>query len=177
MKEFKVYHLYWEKHSWSEVILNNFNDFDTDRDFGIYQVYGNHPVYGDDTLLYIGKAEQETFAKRMKGHSDLDAYQSTRIHFGYFCEYDDISGESWEDAIGEVESILIRSHMPALNGKEVKGLLENSAANILIFNWNEKGNLFPEVSNLRHSGHYHDYTKYNFEKMILRDKAGFNGRK
>lgn len=23
-------------------------------DYGIYQIYGNHPVYGNDVLLYIG---------------------------------------------------------------------------------------------------------------------------
>ena len=26
-------------------------------DSGIYQIYGQHPAYGKDTLLYIGKAE------------------------------------------------------------------------------------------------------------------------
>jgi hypothetical protein len=102
--------------------------------------------------------------------------QLTRIHLGYFCELDDIFPENWEDAISIVEPILIKSYMPALNGKEVKGFLENPDTNILIFNWGAKGILFPEVSNLRCSGYYHDCDKYNFERKILIDEAGFNGR-
>lgn len=38
--------------------LNN-----TDIDFGIYQIYGSHPIYGADVLLYIGKADRQTFSK------------------------------------------------------------------------------------------------------------------
>ncbi|GHU18375.1 hypothetical protein FACS189450_14460 [Spirochaetia bacterium] len=180
MAEFKIFHLYWKKYSWSEAALKNFNDFSTDRDFGIYQIYGDHPVYGDDTLLYIGKAATETFARRMKGHYDLDASQVgeqfTRIHLGYFCELDDVSPENWEDAISIVEPILINSHMPALNGTDVKGFLEAPNTNILVFNWGDKGKLSPEVSNLRCSGYYHDCEKYNFATKILRDEAGFNGQ-
>jgi hypothetical protein len=180
MAEFKIYHLYWKKYSWSEAVLKNFNDFDTDRDFGIYQIYGDHPIYGDDTLLYIGKTEQETFAKRMRGHYDFDGSQVgeqlTRIHLGYFCALDGVSGSTWADAIYEVETILIKSHMPALNEKEVKKLLGTPDINILVFNWHDKGKLFPEVSNLRNSKYYHDCEKYNFEKLILRDSAGFNGK-
>jgi hypothetical protein len=183
MSEFKIFHLYWKKYAWNEAVLKNFNGFDTDRDFGIYQIYGDHPIYGDDTLLYIGKAAEQTFAKRMKGHYDLDASQVggqfTRIHLGYFCELDDVSPESWEDAISIVEPILIKSHMPALNGTNVKGFkgfLENPDTNILVFNWGAKGKLFSEVSNLRCSGYYHDSEKYNFKERILRDTVGFNGR-
>jgi len=64
----------------------------------------------------------------MRGHYDLDVCQAgelTRIHFGYFCELEGVSGLTWADAIYEVEPILIKSHMPALNGKDVKGFLEN----------------------------------------------------
>ena len=35
------------------------------EDFGIYQVYGFHPIYGNDVLLYIGQATKQTFAKRL----------------------------------------------------------------------------------------------------------------
>jgi hypothetical protein len=176
MKEFKIFHLYWKKYLWNKAVLNNFNDFDSERDFGVYQIYGSHPVYGDDALLYIGKAAQETFASRMKGHYDFDAYNLTKIHLGYFCEIDDMDEQKWEDAISIVEPILIKSHMPALNGTGVKRLLESPDENILVFNWGEIGRLFPEVSNLRCSGYYHDSEKYNFKERILRDKAGFSRR-
>jgi hypothetical protein len=112
-------------------------------------------------------AVQQTFARRMKGHYDFDACQVgelTRIHLGYFCKLDDVSPYNWEDAISIVEPILIKSHMPTLNGTDVKGFLEDPDTNILVFNWGAKGKLFPEVSNLCCSGYYHDCEKYNFEK-------------
>lgn len=28
-------------------------------------MYGCHPIYGNDVLLYIGKAQKQTFAKRL----------------------------------------------------------------------------------------------------------------
>jgi hypothetical protein len=184
MAELKIFHLYWKKHLWSDAVSHNFNDFDTDRDFGIYQVYGDHPVYGDDTLLYIGKAAVQTFTKRMKQHYDMDRWpvQLKRIHFGYFCELDDLSpknGEdaiSWEDAISIVESMLIKSHVPAFNGAGVNDVVKGPDTGILVFNQGEKGKLFPEVSGLRYSGQYLDSEKYNFEEKIFKDGAGFNGR-
>ncbi len=58
MVEFKIFHLYWKKYSWIDCAANKFKDFDnTNNDFGIYQVYGDHPIYGDDKLLYIGRRQ------------------------------------------------------------------------------------------------------------------------
>jgi hypothetical protein len=88
-----------EKYLWNEAVLNNFNDFDSERDFGIYQIYGSHPVYGDDTLLYIGKVAQKTFATMMKRHYDFDVHNLTRIYFGYFCEIDGLDSKQGENAI------------------------------------------------------------------------------
>lgn len=38
---------------------------DDSHDYGIYQIYGKHLVYGKDVLLYIGKADQQTIGKRV----------------------------------------------------------------------------------------------------------------
>ena len=35
---------------------------------GLYQYYGEHPVYGQDTLLYIGKAFDQEISKRIGQH-------------------------------------------------------------------------------------------------------------
>lgn len=42
---------------------------DTEIDYGIYQIYGSHLVYGDNVLLYIGQANQQTFCTRISQHS------------------------------------------------------------------------------------------------------------
>jgi len=39
--------------------LKSLNDDEIDH--GIYQIYGNHLVYGENVLLYIGQANEQTF--------------------------------------------------------------------------------------------------------------------
>ena len=34
-------------------------------DYGVYAIYGYHPVYGSSSLLYIGKARDRTFGQRI----------------------------------------------------------------------------------------------------------------
>jgi len=170
MKNFNIYHLYWEEHSWSEAVNNKFSAFDKNTDYGLYQVYGDHHIYGDDTLLYIGKAVEQTFGNRMRGHTDFDACQIAkykRLHLGYFCALDDVSQNNLKKVIDEVEPILIKSHMPAINSVDVKRFDKITDKYFLVFNWNERGKLLPEVSNLRNSDYYHDSEKYNFKEMIL----------
>lgn len=36
------------------------------KDYGVYQLYGSHPVCGSNVLLYIGKAVHQTFANRVR---------------------------------------------------------------------------------------------------------------
>lgn len=168
MTNFQMYHLYWKAYDWDINAINT--AYNSNRDYGIYQVYGDHPVYGADTLLYIGKAKDQTYSTRMKGHTDFDASQAskfTKLHLSYFCKADDLSETNWGDAIDVVELALIKAHMPALNSQQVMGFLEAGAPNILIYNWGERGRLLPEVSTLRCSELYHDSAKYDFEKLAL----------
>ncbi|MGZ5177906.1 MAG: hypothetical protein ACXWCW_27600, partial [Burkholderiales bacterium] len=39
-------------------------------DYGIYQLYGTHTVYGSDSLLYIGRAQDRPFGVRLREHYD-----------------------------------------------------------------------------------------------------------
>ncbi|MCY4665374.1 MAG: hypothetical protein OXC00_11965, partial [Acidimicrobiaceae bacterium] len=51
-------HLLWKgPHTYQEVL-----GMDGDADFGIYQAYGPHPASGTESLLYIGQANDQTFA-------------------------------------------------------------------------------------------------------------------
>lgn len=34
-------------------------------DYGVYQIYGGHPVYGSSALLYIGRAAGQHFGERI----------------------------------------------------------------------------------------------------------------
>jgi hypothetical protein len=167
MTNFQIYHLFWKAYDWDKAIYSEHN---TAKDYGIYQVYGDHPVYGPDTLLYIGKAKDQTYSTRLNGHYDFDASQVARfskLYLSYFCKVDDLSEANWGDAIDIVEKAFIKAHFPALNSQHVMGFLEADTPNILIYNWGERGRLLPEVSTLRCSATYHDSTKYDFEALAL----------
>ena len=167
MADFKIYHLNWKEYDWDDSICTAYN---SNKDYGVYQVYGDHPVYGDNTLLYIGKAKDQTYSARMKGHTDFDASQVskfTKLHLSYFFGIDGISEANWGDAIDLVEKVLIKTHFPALNSQEVMGFLEARVPNILIYNWGARGRLLAEVSTLRCSEFYHDFEKYNFDTLAL----------
>jgi hypothetical protein len=53
----KIVHIEWDgPFSIDEAKEKNGKD-----DYGVYQIYGNHPVYGYGASLYIGKAADQTF--------------------------------------------------------------------------------------------------------------------
>ena len=55
-------HLLWKgPHTFGDVL-----EMDGGTDFGIYQVYGPHPAGGTESLLYIGQANDQTFAARFR---------------------------------------------------------------------------------------------------------------
>ena len=47
-----VIEIEWE----GPISVNDTIKLINDNDYGIYQIYGTHPVFGSNTLLYIGKA-------------------------------------------------------------------------------------------------------------------------
>jgi hypothetical protein len=166
MKQVKIIHLNWKEYEWDDTI---FEKFSTNKDYGIYQVYGDHPVYGQNTLLYIGKVVDETYSDRLKGHPDLVNTHFTfrKLHLSYFLKIDDITNNNWAERISVVEQLLINAHCPAYNAKDIK-MLSGVEDNLLVLNWGERGTLLPEVSSLRYSGLYWDTKKYDFEKKILK---------
>lgn len=109
--------------------------------FGIYQIYGRHPVYGKDTLLYIGETQEglskeRNFRSRLKEHLSNGArffgHTNLSIHLGPLSLPPEI--------IKKVESILIYCHAPALNRHYIDGPAEGSET-ILVRNWSFVGSL------------------------------------
>jgi hypothetical protein len=152
MENIKILHLSWKEYSYEEAF--NLNDKDH---YGIYQVYGDHPVYGRDSLIYIGKAFWQTFGKRFNTHHDFFAsnIRFTKVCVGRLCKSEDSNKKNWESNINLIETILIISHYPAYNANGIKGLLESKdIGNVLILNWGEYGDLLPEISSLRWSNKY-----------------------
>lgn len=128
--------------------------------FVLYKIYGCHPIYGDRVLLYIGMTEQGV-EKRLAQHDywmDEERFGESQLFFGSIGPFS--TWEASEDVevfpnpgteiIKKVEALLILAHQPAHNNKNRKSA--ELASGIRIFNTNEYGSLFPEVS-----GKYYDY--------------------
>ena len=107
---------------------------------GIYQIYGRHPVYGKDVLLYIGETKADdksrSFGKRLAEHLNEKGrffnHTNLSVHFGAL----DLPGS----VIQQVESILIFSHAPALNRRHIDGPIAG-AESLLVRNWSFVGSL------------------------------------
>src|SRR5262249_61876156 len=70
-------HIDWD----GPFALKEVRESKTPTDYGLHQVYGHHPVYGSDVLLYIGQAAKQTFSKRVaevaRWHDNRDAGRLT----------------------------------------------------------------------------------------------------
>ena len=117
-------------------------------DFGIYQLYGRHTVYGEKTLLYIGKAWLQTFGTRISQHYLADFVCGTAAAYvgrlGYFPPRSD----NWEQRVSLAEKLLIYAHAPAWNTQNINDY--DPIDNLRIFNWGDYGLLLPEVSHARY---------------------------
>ena len=119
----------------------------------LYQIYGTHPVYGRDVLLYIGSTSRDMLA-RLREHKEWvdDEYDAVQVRFGSIREF-----RSWTQVdknksltkvtpsiLGHIEALLIYSNQPAYNvrSKSDAALAEN----IRIFNYGRLGQVLPEVS-------------------------------
>lgn len=80
----------------------------------LYQIYGDHPVYGRDTLLYIGTTIRAD--RRIRAH--------LRGVFGYVNNLSISIGEIEDEAVSLKipESILIACHKPSFNKEFIRDL-------------------------------------------------------
>jgi len=121
------------------------------EDFGIYQIYGNHPVYGHQVLLYIGKAQERTFGVRLREHErwmqHLDR-NSLRIYTGRISASSPDTSD-WSRMIDIAERLLIFSHQPGCNASSISSI-SDVPLETRIYNWLQHGSLLPEVSALRY---------------------------
>jgi len=163
MINIQIINLNWIEYVWNE---NVYTKFEKDKDRGIYQIYGDHPVYGENTLLYIGQTKDQVYSQRLKQHGYFEKshiHSLRRLHLSYFSKTGDINQENRLDFIDLTEKLLINAHFPAYNSQEIKDAIDKEyfKNEILIMNWGERGKLLPECSSLRYSTYFwgDEYTK------------------
>ena len=128
-----------------------------DSDTGLYQLYGRHPIFGRDSLLYIGETTEQLFAKRIdqwvKDHPD----QECKDAVGYFSEVycgrlidpppESISRKKLKKLIKNAEKLLILACSPPWNSKGIRQCkLAHEHKDLYISNFGRCGSLLPEVS-------------------------------
>jgi hypothetical protein len=118
----------------------------SDQDYGIYQIYGTHNVNGPNTLLYIGKANDQQFATRINQHYWTEwEYSELEIYIGRLGGSKQIDQDEWEKQINIAEQLLIYYCSPPYNSKNIQGY-DGSIKNILVVNLDKKNRLPMEVS-------------------------------
>jgi len=155
-----IIHIQWEGPFTQDQIslLNN-----ESSDYGIYQIYGTHPIYGSDVLLYIGQAGSQTFATRLKQHKWVQ-YTPNPNELKYYVGR--ISGEKtpkhqkWAADINLSEQLLIYSHAPALNSQNLNSIKDEDCKDVHVLNWGMRKDLLPEVSGARYTTLYGNLLNY-----------------
>jgi len=105
------------------------------RDYGLYQIYGNHILCGTDTLLYIGEATDQTFSVRFSQHQKewLEREKGAQIYLGRIYDpkrhYRKDKWNSWREDVKIAERILIYKYSPHYNNVGISDFpkLSNSA--------------------------------------------------
>ena len=124
----------------------------TASDRGVYQVYGHHPVYGSDVLLYIGKAAGQSFAKRIPQETwwadNRDAGRLT-FYIGRLCGPATPQQAEWQRLIDLAERFLISTHSPANNTQKGIARVDANLREVHIFNYGHHRDILPEISGAR----------------------------
>lgn len=154
-----VIHIEWE----GPFLLEQLGELtNTTRDYGVYQIYGSHPVYGNSVLLYIGQANRQTFGVRIRQELwqlNSDA-RSVQVYIGRLAGEHAPTLEEWGVNINLAEKLLIYAHAPASNSQYVNSIPESTLRDIHILNWGTHKNLLPEVSGARWTRKYYDLSYY-----------------
>jgi hypothetical protein len=134
------------------------------KDYGIYQIYGYHPVHGADCLLYIGKACDQLFAQRLKQEVDWiydTDFGRLSIYVGRCSGWEGTpSNREWARQIELSEKLLILAHRPGWNAQKNIDRKSKELSRLHIFNWGCHRSLLPEVSGLRYTSVFDDEAEY-----------------
>lgn len=123
-----------------------------ENDYGIYQVYGDHVVFGAGALLYVGLAADQTFAERLTQHEAWLAdendvtFRVGRLKAGQYKEDPAGLGGEWEDwklLLKSVEELTIYWHSPPYNSQHINSY---NGMPLRVTCWSNRGRLLPEYS-------------------------------
>ncbi len=120
-----IINIRWEGPLTLSTVIKEKNDWGkrpkyAGNDYGLYQIYGRHILCGGNTLLYLGKAVDQTFSARFKQHKkDWIGNTKVKIYLGRTVvakTYSDIDKwKVWKKDVGIAEEIMIYKYTPNYN--------------------------------------------------------------
>jgi hypothetical protein len=115
-------------------------------------------------LLYIGKAQEQTFGVRLS-QEGWKAWQegngTVEVYLGRLSGSTTPDDQSWSDQISRVERLLIYSHLPAHNASGLNTNNDPYVHELHVLNWGDRGYLLPEVSGARWSTRFAVIERYD----------------
>jgi hypothetical protein len=155
-----IIHIEWE----GPIALKDIGTYTSEEDYGVYQIYGGHPVYGSDVLLYIGRAVRQHFGVRIaqeRHWSDNRDADRLAIYLGKFAAEQTPSDDVWGKQIDLAERLLIFAHSPAYNAQKSIRRIDTDLQPVHVFNWGYHRDLLPEVSGARWTSKFGEMPKYH----------------
>lgn len=151
----KIYDVYWEGPYSLDAVIKDRNRTIVKECHCLYQIYGDHPAYGRDVLLYIGKTERD-IKERILEHRGRFSNQCDEVKI-FFASFDIFT--SWAEmtdsdyapvsednvTLNAIESLLIYAHQPAYNSRSLSGTAFSNK-NFRIFNTGRRKSLMLEIS-------------------------------
>jgi hypothetical protein len=123
-----------------------------DTDHGLYQYYGDHPIYGQSVLLYLGSAIRQSFGRRLSQHNWHDWTGSpVQIYVGRLHTEEKVEADTARQILALAEAILLFSHSPGFNTSNLNSI-GYKGEDVRVMNWGKRKSLLPEVSISRWDG-------------------------
>jgi len=119
------------------------------NDVGLYQVYGTHPLYGSNVLVYIGRTKNKRgFKSRLKDRWVVENGSDTenvQIYLGtIFSDSEKIEAKNIDKMIEKSEVLLINAMKPAYNSSNIQSANEDFIKeNFILHNEGNYRNIYP----------------------------------
>jgi hypothetical protein len=150
--------------------LDELEELDDPRiDYGLYQVYGSHPLYGEEVLLYLGATGatgERTFGARLAEEQNYweveEDFQPLIIYVGRLMGVVTPTNAAWEEEMDLALRLLTYAHAPVFNAREVAAMPDDDLKDVHVVNWGEYLDLAPEVSGHRYLYKFPDTPEYSY---------------
>jgi hypothetical protein len=148
--------------------LDELEELDDPRqDYGLYQVYGSHPLYGEEVLLYLGATGGDrTFAGRIAEEQTYweaeEDFQPLAVYVGRLMGVVTPGAGVWEEEMEVAHRLLVFAHAPVFNGRQVAAVPDDDLKDVHVVNWGSHLDLAPEVSGRRYLYKFPDTPEFSY---------------